>query len=507
MNQASPGLGSPHRSQALSVKDSLAYASPVVATGFTLSAVAVVQGIYAKHFGLPLTTIATIILLARIFDAVTDPLIGIAADRYYQRRGSYKPFVLAGGVLLLISSYFLYAPASEQALQIAAAGGAPVIVSAAYFLGWYLVLYLGATLFEIPHMAWGRGLAPNPQDRVRIYGWRAGVGYCGALLFYAVPLMPVIGSGEFTPQGLRWVVILGAVLLVSLLTVSLCLAPNGKCPVPKVRKQTALPLRHQLHLYGRELASNQPLRLFLLAAFCSVVPIGGMWFTLLFIYVDSYLQLGGQFSQASTLSIVVALLLVPVWAAMARRIGRREAIVLSLLFSAVGLGVTGLLNPGGSSGALLLLVMVLCYGIGLSALGMLIPPLLTDIIDYSRWKYGVDRAATYFSLHSLGAKAAGACGGALGLAIAGSFGFDPAASAHSDASIAGLRLAIAWLPAGLVLCSAWLFWWMPFDARRHSIVHRRLQARDRQATEAPPHTIKTTSRLKPDPLPAGSATL
>ena len=497
----------------ISSKISFLYASPVTASMLIMGALAVVQGIYAKYFGLPLTTIASVILLVRLFDAVTDPLIGLCADHYYQRRGSYKPFVLSGAALLLISSYFLYIPVSEQALQVAEAGGEPIIISAGYFLGWYMALYLGATLFEIPHLAWGRELTLDPQARVRIYGWRTVAAYVGLLLFYAVPLMPMIGGGEFTPRTLHWVVILGALLLFVLLPASLYATPAGQRLALPPGPSTA-PMAHQLQSYIRELISNRPLVIFILAVVCCLVPISGMWFTLIFIFVDSYLALGGTFAQASTLSIILGLVMVPVWTALAQRFGKQAAIVTSLLFSAAGLGLTGLLSPGSSAALLLIVVMALCYGIGFTALGVLCPPMLSDIIDYSRWKYGRDRAASYFSFYTMMNKVATAGGGALGLAIAGSFGFDPAIEIHSDKAIAGLRLAIAWLPAVLVLFGAVLFARLPLSRRRHSIVCRRLvgdqQANSQTQTLAPqPSTAlnvlhTTNPKLRSTKLSAGS---
>ena len=481
----------------------LSYASPVVASMLIIGALAVVQGIYAKHFGLPLTTIATVILLARVFDAVTDPLIGLCADRYYQRHGSYKPFIVAGAFLLLLGSYCLYIPASESALQTAAAGGEPVVVSAGYFLLWYLLLYLGSTLFDIPHLAWGRELTPEPQSRVRLYGWRTVTTYLGALLFYALPLMPLIGEGEFTPQSLRWVVVLGGLLLVVLVTLSIYTTPNGlRSAAPQARSSTSLLCR--LRQFVGELISHRPLALFLAALVCALVPISGMWFTLIFIFVDSYLQLGGEFAQASTVSLLVGIAVVPLWAGVSRRLGKQAAIIISLLFSATGLAVTGLLEPGGSGPVLLLAVMVLCYGIGFTAIGVLGPPLLTDVIDYSHWKFGRDRAATYFSLYTMVSKSAMAGGGALGLALAGSVGFDPSASSHSDEAIAGLRWAIAWLPAVLVLCSAVLFSRLPLNTRRQAIVQRRLQALDNQPSPSPDYPSTTSQPfIKPNPQPAG----
>lgn len=108
------------------------------------------------------------------------------------------------------------------------------------------------------------------------------------------------------------------------------------------------------------------------------------------------------------------------------------------------------------------------------ALYSLAPSLLTQIIDYSAWKYGASRAATYFSLYTLSAKTAGAIGGAAGVAVAGFYDFDPTQSIQSESGIFGVRLAIAWLPAALLMVSIGLFFLYPISEHRHRIVRRRM---------------------------------
>ena len=104
-------------------RQGLAYALPVLPLAFLLGPMAILQGIYAKHFGLTLTTIASVLLISRVFDAVTDPIIGYYADKHRVMSGSRKPFILTGGILFIISSWFLYVP--------------PANVSAEYFLVWF----------------------------------------------------------------------------------------------------------------------------------------------------------------------------------------------------------------------------------------------------------------------------------------------------------------------------------------------------------------------------------
>ena len=69
-----------------------AYGAPSFAQAFIHGpAISVLQGIYAKFFGLSLQEIAFVILLSRIFDAVNDPIVGFLSDRYRARHGTRKP--------------------------------------------------------------------------------------------------------------------------------------------------------------------------------------------------------------------------------------------------------------------------------------------------------------------------------------------------------------------------------------------------------------------------------
>ena len=150
----------------------IAYVSPIVSTSFLIGPLAILQGIYAKYFGLSLSIIALVLVLSRLFDAITDPIIGHWSDYHHNRSGSRKPFILYGGLLFIISGYFLYVP--------------PENVSPVYFLGWFLAFYLTYTMVEIPHLAWARELAKNTHDIGLLYGWRALSVFLGSLLFYAI---------------------------------------------------------------------------------------------------------------------------------------------------------------------------------------------------------------------------------------------------------------------------------------------------------------------------------
>ena len=466
------------RQGSLSPKLGLAYILPVVTTALLVGPMAIVQGVYAKYFGMPLTTIATILLIARLFDAVTDPIIGLYSDRYHAHTGSRKIFVMCGGVSLIVCSYFLYVPVNLDTLQTLNANAIPVTVSASYFLWWFIAFYLAWTIFEIPHLAWASELANTSKEKNLIYSLRTAATWFGVLLFYLVPLLPMFETNEFTPRSLSLATLFAGSFMLLLLFINIKFTPNG---VVKAAAKTDF-YRHSkivaIKSLGKEIGKNKPVLLFLTALTFSFIAVPGMWFTLIFIYVDTYLQLGNQFAQASLVAIVVGFLMIGVWYWLANRLGKKTTLALGQLFGAIGALLTGLLTPGESGFLSLLLIMVLCYGVGGTVIAALGPSLLADIIDYGRWKFRSDRAATYFSLYTMISKISVAIGGAIGLAIAGSYGFDPAAKIYAAENIAGLRLAIAWIPTIVALCTIPLFLINPLTAHRHALIRNRLDARD-----------------------------
>lgn len=449
----------------------IAYASPMVSISFLLGPVVILQGIYAKYFGLSLTSIATVILIARLFDAVTDPVIGYLSDYHRVQTGSRKSFIISGGVLFVLSSYFLYTPDAN--------------VTTIYLLGWFLAFYLAWTLFEIPHLAWGAELSPYSQEKNKIYSFRALGTLLGQLLFFSVPLLPFFESNEFTPETLKWSALAAGLLMLPLLYICVYNTPNSQqlqtVNLQKNNKSTKKysPFVYQkkraLYSFGTVIFGNKPFLLFVAMYF--FVGIGmGMWFALIFIFVDSYLGLGNKLALVYIISLSISTLSLGMWSALAARWGKKTTWRFALLIGVVGITSTGILTPG-ESGFIPLVMIKTLIMLVFAAYSIMVPSLLGDIIDYGTWRFGADHGATYFSFFTLMGKANMAVGSALGLIIAGWYGFNPASTTHTAEAVFGLRLAIAWVPALIVLVAVVCVTLTPINMRRHLIIRRRLNRR------------------------------
>ena len=423
------------------------------------------QGIYAKYFGLSLASIASVLLIARLFDAISDPMIGFLSDRFYARSGSRKQFVVCGGVLLILACYFLYVP--------------PVDVSSVYFLGWFLAFYFAFTMFEIPHLAWASDLVSDSQGKNTIYGWRAVCLILGSLTFFAVPLLPIFETNEFTPETLKWSVLVAACLVVPGLIFCVRYVPDGgNVSIAGAQKET-LHKRQGISEVVSGIVDNPPLLWFLCAFFFAGAG-AGLWLTLLFLFVDSFLGMGDHLAWMYIVSFGSAALSVAGWTWLANTWGKQSAWGVAMITIALGIIGSGMLSPETADIAVLTLFSAFVYS-GFAAWIVLAPSLLADIVDFGAWKLGSDRAGTSFSLYTLVSKANFSIGGALGLAIVGYYGFDATTTVQSVGAEFGLRVAMVWMPVPMVLLSILFMAMVRIDTRRHAIIRRRLDSRAERA--------------------------
>ncbi len=440
------------------LRKNIYYSLPKIAVTSLFAPIYVVQGIYAKHYGVALTTIAGVLLFARLFDAFTDPLIGFISDKYRIKNGTRKPFMIAGGLVLAVSGYFLYSP--------------PAVVSTAYFAFWYIMLYLGLTLFEIPHLAWGGEISPDSYQKNQTFFFRTIAASIGLLIFYATPLLPIWDTTEITPDTLHFIAVSSGILLPPLLYICMKKVPVG---VYSARERLAgntaktVSLRQRLAF----VIDNKPLLLFLCAFVFSGMGLG-MWYGMLFIYIDAYLDMGAVFAQAYVVSIIVGIFASFLWLKIANYIGKKQTWILALLLGIASFIYASFLDSNNVTYTGLLILFILS-ALCLVCVESLPQSMLSDIVDYSTLKYQENRGSSYFALFAFTYKANLALGGALGLAIAGWYGFDPAASTHSAATIGGLMLAVAWVPTLFTGVSMIFIALSPISSRRHFIIRRRLE--------------------------------
>jgi GPH family glycoside/pentoside/hexuronide:cation symporter len=459
------------RDTALSRGLLLAFSLPAVMQGFMHAPENLLQGIYAKHAGLSLESLAMAMLLTRLFDAVTYPLIGHLSDLTAKRSGSRKGWIAAGSIVTAIGLWFLYRPPAE--------------VGTAYFMTWFMVVYLGWKLTEIPYSAWGLMLSTDYVQRSRVQLWRGMATLAGTFAFYVVPYVAKARGYSDTTElnfaNLGLVAIVVAIGVPVLNGWSLYRVPKGELPV--VAERPRLSLRERAALTWESIAGNRPL-LHFLGAFTPLMFLIGLSTGASFLFLDSYLGLSTQLPGLLLLLAPSTLLSIPFWGWLAMRFERHRVLAIAVgLYALFQLGMAFV--PRGEAGLVPVGILCSLFTFCVGSCFVIPMAILGDIVDFGRLRFGEDRSGIYASFLAFVVKSLGGVGAGLGLAVLGWFGFDASASEQSPMAVFGIKLIYVWLSAGGAAFAALLLWSFPITRARHEQIRAELALRDAAASAAP----------------------
>jgi Na+/melibiose symporter-like transporter len=237
----------------------------------------------------------------------------------------------------------------------------------------------------------------------------------------------------------------------------------------------------------KALAENGPLQILMVSLLISELGYG-IVATLFFLYLDGYLGLGASFSFVILGVNVATLLSLPVWEQISRWTGKRWAIMASWILQSISMFALAFI-PRGEAG-LVPVIAVMAANSFFTGAGLTVSPsMLGDIVDYDTFKTGGYRAGTYFAISALADKIVVAFGGGLAFVLLGAVGYDAVhPGSNGETANWGMLGVFAILPGVLRLASLIVFARYPLDARRQTLIRKRLEqreARARRAEEAP----------------------
>lgn len=455
----------------------IVYALPKISLGLLIyGPMSVLPGLSAKYFGLSLAAIALAQFLSRIFDGITDPAIGYYSDRMQRRFGTYKPMIIMGAVLVLLSSTMLYIPYGWEAHD-----SEPV--SFAYFLFFYLLFTLAWTIMDIPMLAWGATLSSDTKGRSQRFSFRTIALFISKMIFFSIPLLPFFGTTEITPETLKYTVYLSWLLMPLFLWMCLRWVPNspGDPATQDVEDAQNLTKKQRFQKATQVIVGNRPL-LFCYAAYALIGLGYAMSNGLTFFFVDNYLGLGEKLPYVFLLSFGVGVPAAWLWGVLAQKIGGQTTWVVGMSICLLGFIGTVFISPGAASLWPYLICKTL-IGAGYSANFVAAYVVLANISDYGKWKFGQECTGTYFALCKTLFKFNAAVGIAIGLVLAGWLGFDPLAVEMSEAARVALRIAYIGLPVILFILAIIVIVRIPLSTHQHSVIHKRLAMRALRASD------------------------
>lgn len=431
-----------------------AYALPAVVVALpTIPVYIVLPSLYGIELGIGLAATGLILLGARLFDTLSDPLVGALSDRLAFRGNRRKPWIGAGAVVAGIGLHMVLSPPDW-------AGGL-------YLLGWSIVLYGGWTMVSVPYMAWGADLSHDYDERTRITAWREGAGLVG-LVGAGAATAAATGAGwseRESVAALAW-----AAIAMGLVAFPLLLSRVSE-PSPYIVLRH-LASRPDLRRAFRDLVENQTF-LRLLAAWFLNGLANGVPAALFFIYLEH--RLGADAAERPLfvlLYFVSAVGAIPLWKILSERLGKHRAWCWAMAAACVVFACVPLIPQGGFAAFGLVCVVT---GAALGADLALPPSIQADVVDYGTWRTGTRRAGLLFSLWGMSTKLALAV--AVGLALPGveMAGFDP--DNPTAVGIHALVVIYALLPAVTKAMAIALVWRFPLTAEKHTVIRRAINRR------------------------------
>lgn len=430
----------------------LAYGLPALPLAMlVLPTYVLLPSVYAQ-LGVPLTAIGLALLFARLWDGVTDPLIGWLSDRFTTRFGRRKPWIAAGLPLTMLSAWFLMVPGPG--------------VGVAHLIGWSFALFLGWTMMIVPMTAWGAELSSDYDQRTRIAGFREGAAVVGTVLALVVPFLAGFGAVGQEAPGLRLLALCILVLLPLFAVIALVVVPELPQPVGR---------RVNFRRGAKIILANGPFRRLILAYLINGIA-NGLPAQLFLFFVQHVLVEGEKAGLLLLCYFASGLMAVPLWLGLSRKFGKHVVWRWAMIWNIAWFAMVPLLGPGDFGWFLAICVMT---GLSLGADLILPSSMQADVVDLDTARTGTARTGLYFAFWGLATKLATALA-ALGLTLAGLFGFDPAI-----ANGPGALSALVWLYAGTPIlfkvAAIALLWRWPITPSVQADLRRRILARQRPA--------------------------
>lgn len=441
----------PNRSESLRLAILVAYGLPSLPTTIlTLPLFVVLPTFYAQDLGLGLGLVGAILLGSRIWDAVSDPLVGILSDHINTRWGRRRPWMVLGAPIALVSLWFLLVPGEN--------------VGGGYLLGWTIALYIGGTMILIPYNAWGAEISGHYHERARVTSFRQIFVLAGGIT--AAVLVAALQSDR--ADALR----VTALIVVITLPIAVAIAVRFVPDQPKSLEQRLTFARARAAV-----RSNKPFQRLVAAFFLNSIA-NGFPITLFLLFVQHNLRASDtMLSWILGVYFVMALLSVPFWLVLSKRYGKHRVWTAAMILVCAFFVWVPLLGAGD---AMWLLVISLFTGFGLGADLVLPPAMQADVVDLDELRHREKRTGIFFAVWSIAQKLSLALAAGIAFPILEFVDFQRVVGDNLPETLLTLAILYAIVPVVFKVAAIALMWGFPLTAAKQAQIRRLIAAKDRR---------------------------
>lgn len=436
---------------------------PTIGFGYMYGLINLYLMIFATDFlAIAPATVGFIFGISRLWDAISDPLIGHLSDNTRTRFGRRRPWLVIAAVPLGIAFYMLFNPAF----------GSEALITILWFGAAVILFYTASTLFYVPHFAIAAELTEDYHQRNIVFGCR----HAGWLAGYVMSLGGIYSLTMLHNEGAEKVIDFAgkqATFIGSLTAISVLICAYGMREKPgfaERRSTSALPVI-------KDVFKNMYARRILIVNFMDNVSFALT--STLVIYVCTYILNDANIASVFILFFMLpSLLLVPIWMPLARKFGKKNLYTFSMLLSGTAFGSLFFADYNNLAHLYIAGIMA---GTANGCNNVIGPSIFSDIIDYDELQTGDRKEGAYFAVWSLVWKSSTA----IVLFILGmvlSFvGFEPNVP-QTDLVIDTMKFMFTLLPCMFYILAAFMFSFFKLNEETYNNIRTELDT-NREATQ------------------------
>jgi glycoside/pentoside/hexuronide:cation symporter, GPH family len=409
---------------------------------------------YTDTFGISAAAAGTIMLIARVWDMISDPLMGIIADRTNTRWGKFRPYLLWMALPYSVLAVLTFTTPDFGTT------GKVIYAGVTYFL-----LMTVFTAINLPYSSLGAVMTSNSYERAGLNSYRFIFAFVGQLLVTgtALYLANYFGKGDIA-RGYQYTLILFASISFVLFMITFKSTRERISPPPAQQKNLKKDIAN--------LFRNRPWVILFFVGIISFVMFAIQNLSIAY-YFKYYIGQEENVQLFNVIGTIALILGIPLSKPLAKRFGKKNVYIASSLIS--GLFFVLLYLPGSDDIYTIYILNILAKFTYAPAVPLLWT-MLADTADYSEWKFGRRATGLVFSAATFAQKAGWGIGGALAGWLLAIYQFVPNIQ-QSVTSLNGIKMMISVFPGFLYMSCAILLYFYAIDHQTCLVMERELEKR------------------------------
>ena len=438
------------RPKGITLKNEVSWAFGSIATGAVTNAVTIFALFFLTiHVGLEAAIAGFLIFATKLYDAISDPIMGRISDNWQGKTGRRSPF-LCGGALLLGLSFFLFFNLPPMGTAVAV----PVVLLL------LIMISTGYTIFAVPYLALAPDVAPTYHSRTRLMSYRVFFLMMGVLVGAVIAPKLVELPGGYRLMG----IIIGSIVVVAGGIAFLGIRKfDASLPLPEPTPESFVQMALKSASQFMSVFETKPFAVLTLVKLLQFVVLATVLASFPYFFTFVLKKSFAEFGTYMGLFSVSGIIAIPFIRLIIGAMGKRSAYVGFLTLYAIGLLSWYFWTPSEPEiffYARAVLIGVVSIGTLFCALA-----LLPDTMEYDRLISGQSREGTISGVFTLVEKVASAFGPLLVGLILQATGLITSKNPLSDTltvqpdqALTAIRLAASVIPALItLLCIAVLF--------------------------------------------------